>query len=315
MASPSTAGAAADFLPVAQALGLHLLERGWLSSNNVVLVGAEAADVVDTGYATHAPQTVALAAQAIGERPLRHIVNTHLHSDHCGGNAALQAHFADASIVIPPGQADAVARWDAVALTHETTGQQCPRFSAQRVLHPGESIVLGDWRWEALAARGHDPHSLILLQPDHGVLLSADALWENGFGIVFPELEGIDAFSEVAETLDLIEQLSPRWVIPGHGRAFADLPDALARARRRLAQFQQHPERHRWHALKVLVKFKLLEWQRAPEEQLVAWFLKTPYFGLVASPGEDRTELLTRVVNDLVQSGALARHGGDIVNA
>jgi len=315
MASLSPPGASADFHAVAQALGLQVLERGWLSSNNVVTVGAEAADVVDTGYATHAAQTVALIAQAVGDRPLRHIVNTHLHSDHCGGNAALQAHFPGASIVIPPGQADAVARWDAVALTHETTGQQCPRFAAQRVLHPGDRIFLGDWPWEALAARGHDPHSLILFQPDHGVLLSADALWENGFGIVFPELEGVDAFSDVAETLNLIERLSPRWIIPGHGPAFNDLPDALTRARRRLARFQQSPDQHRWHALKVLVKFKLLEWQRAPEEQLIQWFIGTPYFALVASPDENRTDLLTRIVNDLVQSGALARQEGDIVNA
>jgi hypothetical protein len=33
------------------------------------------------------------------------------------------------------------------------------------------------------------------------VLISADALWENGFGVVFPELEGDDAFAIVAATL------------------------------------------------------------------------------------------------------------------
>ena len=49
------------------------------------------AALVDTGYATHAPQTLALVQQALGARPLDLIVNTHLHSDHCGGNALLQA--------------------------------------------------------------------------------------------------------------------------------------------------------------------------------------------------------------------------------
>eukprot|EP01034_Spumella_vulgaris_P013337 gene13337-17005_t len=47
--------------------------------------------LVDTGYCTHAAQTEALVGHALdaaGEK-LRLIVNTHLHSDHCGGNARL----------------------------------------------------------------------------------------------------------------------------------------------------------------------------------------------------------------------------------
>jgi hypothetical protein len=33
------------------------------------------------------------------------------------------------------------------------------------------------------------------------LLLSADALWENGFGVIFPELDGESGFAEAA----------PRW--------------------------------------------------------------------------------------------------------
>ena len=67
------------------------LERGWLSANSVVFTGPEGAAVVDTGYCSHAEQTVALVQAALGGRALERILNTHLHSDHCGGNAALQA--------------------------------------------------------------------------------------------------------------------------------------------------------------------------------------------------------------------------------
>jgi glyoxylase-like metal-dependent hydrolase (beta-lactamase superfamily II) len=45
---------------------------------------------------------------------------------------------------------------------------------------------------------GHDPHSVILFEPVSRVLISADALWERGFGVIFPELEGVEAFDEVA---------------------------------------------------------------------------------------------------------------------
>ena len=49
------------------------------------------------------------------------------------------------------------------------------------------------------------------------MLQQADALWELGFGVVFPELEGEQAFDAVPRTLNLIEALKAAVVIPGHG--------------------------------------------------------------------------------------------------
>ena len=76
------------------------------------------------------------------------------------------------------------------------------------------TLTLANLTWQVHAAPGHDPHSVVLFQPDHRLLISADALWENGFGVVFPELDGEDAFDEVGATLDLIERLAPLTVIP-----------------------------------------------------------------------------------------------------
>src|SRR5690606_10027289 len=213
------------------ALGLTLLERGWLSANNCVITGNGPAAVVDTGYGSHAPQTLGLVRRALHGRTLDLIVNTHLHSDHCGGNAVLQAHFPGCRTAIPPGQWEAVREWDPVALTYTPTGQECPRFRAERRLLPGTELQLGDWHWQIHAAPGHDPHSIILFQPDHRVLISADALWQNGFGVVFPELEGTDAFDDVGRTIDIIESLRPAMVIPGHGSVFTEIGRAPCRER------------------------------------------------------------------------------------
>ncbi|MFP5466573.1 MAG: MBL fold metallo-hydrolase, partial [Gammaproteobacteria bacterium] len=196
-------------------LGLHFIERGWLSANNSVFIGKRGPSaVVDTGYSTHAGQTLELVKHALDGRSLDLVLNTHLHSDHCGGNAALAAAYPLSTTWIPPGQWEAVQRWDPVALTYQPTGQECPRFLAHQRLIPGEEIQLGDWRWEIHGAPGHDPHSVVLYQPHQQCLISADALWENGFGVVFPELEGEEAFQEVAETLELIRTLEARIVIP-----------------------------------------------------------------------------------------------------
>lgn len=298
--------------------GVLVLERGWLSSNNVIMRGRSEAALVDTGYATHAEQTLALVRSAIGDRPLVTVVNTHLHSDHCGGNAALRAAYPEALTWIPPGLATAVRNWDAAALTYAATGQNCPPFTFDRIIEPAQVQRLGDQNWEVHAAPGHDPHSVILFERRSRCLLSADALWENGFGIVFPELEGEDAFDEVARTLDLIEKLGPRVVVPGHGSVFTDVEGALARARSRLRAYVASPVRHAAHAAKVLLKFKLLELQTVMLDQHIAWARSTPYFGMVHEryfSGSPLDAWLRNLVDDLVRSGAARIEGPRIFNS
>ena len=299
--------------------GVTVLERGWLSSNNVVFtIGATA--VVDTGYVAHSEQTVALVRRELDGRLLERIVNTHLHSDHCGGNAALQSAYPSARLMIPPGQADAVAAWDEDALTYRATGQECARFTFDDVLVPGRSIALGESEWEIHSAPGHDPHSVILFEPRHRLLISADALWANGFGVVFPELEGVAAFEEVAATLDLIEALDPESVIPGHGSPFQGgdrIREALDRARSRLASFVADPRRHASHGVKVLIKFRMLEWQSARFDDLMSWAESMPYTQLVRSRFFPELALrgwLDSVAAELVKSGALARDDAMIYN-
>ena len=119
--------------------GLDVFQRGWLSSNNVLLHGDGAGAVlIDAGHVLHAAQTVALVRQALRKEPLAGVVNTHLHSDHCGGNASLQRAFG-CTLTIPPGQWAAVQAWDEDALSYAPTGQRCERFTADAALHPGRS--------------------------------------------------------------------------------------------------------------------------------------------------------------------------------
>jgi glyoxylase-like metal-dependent hydrolase (beta-lactamase superfamily II) len=263
--------------------GLTVLERGWLSSNNVLIhpQGDEpGAVLVDSGHVTHAEQTVALVTHALQGAPLARIVNTHLHSDHCGGNAALQRVF-DAPVFVPPGQAEAVRRWDEEALSYAPTGQRCERFQLHGTLSPGEVLYAGGRRFEVLAAPGHDPESVVLFDARHGLLISADALWENGFGVVFPELEGEQAFDDVGAVLDMIERLPVSLVVPGHGGVFTDVPAALARARSRLAAFKADPQRHARYAAKVLLNYHLMEVGGEPLARLCEWAALTRLFNAV----------------------------------
>ena len=297
--------------------GVQVIERGWLSANMVIATGRYNAAVIDSGYCTHSAQTVGLVQTALVDAPLNYLLNTHLHSDHCGGNAALQTHFPLVQTLIPPGHASAVTDWDPVTLSHAPTGQQCPRFAYQGLLIPGHEIQLGENTWQIHAAPGHDPHSVILFEAVSRTLISADALWENGFGVVFPELEGDDAFQAVGATLDVIARLSPVTVIPGHGSVFAYSETVVERARLRLEAFISDPLKHARHAAKVLLKFKLLEVQQQDLDVFRDWALRTPYFELVRNrffasiPAADWIDAL---VDELQVSGVARREGTDLLN-
>ncbi|MCU0965846.1 MAG: MBL fold metallo-hydrolase [Burkholderiaceae bacterium] len=296
--------------------GLHVLQRGWLSSNNVLLDSDDGATLVDSGHCVHAAQTVALLRQSLGDQPLRQLINTHLHSDHCGGNAAVQREWAP-QVRVPSGSLKAVQAWDEQALSYAPTRQRCERYTAHGSVAPGQVLRIGTRQWEVMAAPGHDPESVILFDAAHGVLISADALWENGFGVVFPELDGATAFDDVARVLDLIETLPVRCVIPGHGAPFNDVAGALRRARSRLAGFRANPERHLRHGAKVLLKYHLMEERAQSLPALRDWLRDTPLMQSIwsglARPEGEFAAWAERLLQELLTSGVLAQRG-DIVH-
>lgn len=297
--------------------GIEVFERGWLSANNILHYGDADVSLVDSGFHAHQNLTLSLVRHALeknGLGQLNKVVNTHLHSDHCGGNAALEKSF-DCEIYIPAAEALAVKNWDMNLLSYENLGQECPRFAHHNILVPGQQIQLGRYRWDILAAPGHDPHSVMLYQPEHEILISADALWEEGFGVIFPELWGEPGFEEVAQTLDLIESLPIKLVIPGHGKPFADVEKSLSTARSRLDYLASDLDRNARHGAKVLLKYRLLEWRKQELSLINEWIAQTP--ALMSSAKilnmsiEELAEWLPRA---LVKSGAAKLDGTCLVD-
>ncbi len=295
---------------------MHVFERGWLSSNNILFLDDDrSATLVDTGYVSHREQTLALVQSQLAGRRLTRILNTHLHSDHCGGNAYLQ-QATGARLAIPPGLADAVEHWDEELLTFRATGQDCARFRHDDVLEPGTAWRLGERDWQVLAAPGHDPHSIMLWNPVDRILISADALWQHGFGGIFPEIEGESGFAEQAAMLELIARLAPRLVIPGHGAPFTDVDAALGRAHQRLAALSADPARNARQVAKALIKFYLLDVRSLSLEALIRHLSGARYFNVINEryfrvPFD---QLIERSVHELVAVGAAECHDGVVAN-
>jgi glyoxylase-like metal-dependent hydrolase (beta-lactamase superfamily II) len=301
--------------------GMHFIERDWLSANHVLFIDGppenRTATLVDSGYVKHASITVAMVTHLLareGVQGLSRIINTHLHSDHCGGNAALARAFG-ARVDVPVAELAAVQAWDESALTFSGTGQRCERFSAQGVIAPGDHLELAGCRWDVLAAPGHDPHSLVLHCPQHQILISADALWGNGFGVIFPELSGQSGFDEQQAVLELIATLPVRLVIPGHGPMFTDVKPALERAFSRLRAYRDDPTRNARNALKVLVKYLLLDFERLSIAKVHAAAQSASIMvQAAAQTGLPLAGAIDRAIDELVAQQALAREGDELVN-
>jgi glyoxylase-like metal-dependent hydrolase (beta-lactamase superfamily II) len=309
---------AADAAEVLRRLGVAVFERGWLSSNNIVFGtdGRGEAAVVDTGYAAHAAQTAALVRGALGGRRLERVVNTHLHSDHCGGNAALQAEHG-CPIAVPAASFEAVRAWDEGRLTFQTTDQRCDRFEAHSALHPGDEIELGARAWQVLATPGHDPEAVVFFEPRERVLIAGDALWRDRLAIIFPELVGAQGFGPARDALATIEALDARVVIPGHGAPFTDAAAAIASARGRLDLFEQEPRRHFGYATRALAMFHMLEHRRRERGAFEAWMLGAPILAharRLAYPDPDEASAAVHAaIERLLADGALRAEGDMLV--
>lgn len=288
---------------------LRVLERGWLSANNVLCIDHDRATLIDSGYVTHAEQTLALVRQALDGRQLTRLVNTHSHSDHIGGNAALKTAF-DCEIVVPAGMQATIAEWDEAALLLSPLGQQAAVFRHDALIHAGDELELGGLNWRAIAVPGHDMDALAYYNPERRILISGDALWENGFGVVFPELLGTaDGLAATRATLEELSRLAVDIVIPGHGAPFADAAGALQRAFGRLDHFSANIDKLAWHAIKVITTFALMERQPMPARDFAAFVASLPividlnqrYLAIADD------ELSARLQHELLHAGAIRR--------
>lgn len=294
---------------------IRVLERGWLSANNVLFLEGEAATLIDSGYVSHAEQTVELVRHALAGRRLTRLINTHSHSDHIGGNAALQAAFG-CTVAVPAGLHAAIAEWDENALLLSPLGQQAARFQHDALIEPGSELEMGGLVWQALAVPGHDMEALAYYNPEKRLLISGDALWENGFGVIFPELLGeADGLASTRATLEMLGRLAVDAVIPGHGSPFADVGVALERAWRRLEYFEQQADRLAWHAIKVIVSFAMLEKRRLPRAAFAAFVLGLPFATdvnarFLALPDD---QLVERIERELLLVNALRLDGDELI--
>ncbi len=211
-------------------------------ANITVQAGDEGVMVVDTGDAQLTDEIVA-AIRRISDRPIRHVVNTHVHSDHIGGNepiaslGSIVASFrgGGGNITLdgePETRANGVAHENVL---HRMVGEGIPLgawpmdtyFIAQKELFfNGEAIQI------IHAPSAHTDGDSILFFRRSDVISTGDIFVTTRYPVVDAErggsIQGIIA--ALNRVLDLAipaeKQEGGTMVIPGHGR-LCDEADVL----------------------------------------------------------------------------------------
>ena len=288
---------------------LRVIERGWLNCNQVVMLAPGDNVLIDSGYCTHREHTLELLAGSAGldRQPLERLINTHCHSDHMGGNAAVaSAH--GCRITIPEGEVKNIVPWTPQSAWMEEFDQRADPFHFDDTIAAGDVFEGGGFQWQAHAAPGHDMDALMFFEPSNRILVSGDALWENGMGFVWPH-EGANPYVAAAlQTTQAIAMLDPAVVIPGHGGPFTDVVGAIRRAREKLEAFERDPVKCARHVAKVMFVFALLDREAMPVEEVAAYVARVPCYMKMSAqylhlpPGQ----LADWLVADLERAGAIA---------
>lgn len=185
-------------------------------SNIAFIIGERSIAVIDSGGSRQVGEQVYLAIRAVSERPISHLILTHMHPDHVFGAEPLRE--AGAEIVgqqnLPRALADRAGSYETsfgrLIGSHSFLGSRI--IAPDRTVAASESIDLGS-RVLALQAwpTAHTATDLTVVDQSTGVLIAGDLLFQEHAPALDGSLKGWRA------VLDDLSQISAHRVVPGHG--------------------------------------------------------------------------------------------------
>jgi len=227
---------------------LHVQGNVWMlvgaGGNITVQVGDDGVLVVDAGLAGTTDKVWA-AIRSLSDKPLRYIINTHMHADHTGGNEALAK------------LGSTIAGGNVVGDIGASAGNQATVIAAQEVLDRMSApdgnrpaAPQGSWPTETYTTperklffngegvlmihepKAHTDGDTIVFFRRSDVISTGDIFVTNGYpiidvahgGNIQGEIAGLNRIIDLAIPAD--EQEGGTQIIPGHGRQ-CDVADVV----------------------------------------------------------------------------------------
>lgn len=206
--------------------GLIDATNGGDIANLSFIIGSDAVAVIDTGGSADIGRALRKTISALTSKPIRYVINTHMHPDHVLGNSAFEG--ADVAFVAHHKMARSLAERAESYLRRASERLGDARFAGTKIVFPTRSVDapttldLGS-RQLTLIPRptAHTDNDLTVFDSVTQTLIAGDLLFAEHIPIIDGSIVGWLAL------IDALAAESAQRVVPGHGPASMSWPDAL----------------------------------------------------------------------------------------
>lgn len=211
-------------------------------ANLSFVIGRDAVAVVDTGGSAAIGEALRAAIRAVTDKPIRYVINTHMHPDHLFGNAAFAGDQPEFIGHHKLARALAARAERYLAVNAQSLGAEA--FAGTRLIAPTRAvrdrlvIDLGD-RELILEAQptAHTDNDLTVYDTSTGTLFLGDLLFVRHL----PTLDG--SIRGWLALIERLEQVAAKRVVPGHGPPAAAWPEAMQPQKRYLQRISAEVRR------------------------------------------------------------------------
>ena len=202
-------------------------ENGGRIANLGFVVGEDAIAVIDTGGSRVEGEALLAAIRLVSKKPIRYVINTHMHPDHVLGNAAF---VAEAPVFVGHAKLPAAMQSHGdfylksfTRLIGEAAMEGTQIIAPTLLIYDTMKLQLGGRELELQAwPAAHTDNDLTVIDRKSGTLFAGDLLFMRHLPVLDGSIKGW-----IAVMRDL-PGLTANRVVPGHGPASAAWPAALA---------------------------------------------------------------------------------------